>query len=129
MKRTSLEDWGYPAEGIIDVCWNGDPDRCQEMPQEALSAHTCGSCRLFNGDYCTKFWNNAEEDYCLPDRDEKDPDNDTCDDIDYEEEWLDTQYGFRSPVRCEYSSDETYKQACEAIAALNRAIADEYAPD
>lgn len=121
--RMTLKDWGYPAEGIILVDDGGGD--FHEAPQEALSAHTCGSCRLFNGDYCTKDWNNGEEDYCIPERDEKDPDFDYCDDIDYVEEWLDSEYGFRSPVRNEYSSDKAFKQACDAISAINRYIEDE----
>ena len=115
--KDRLKDWGYPAEGIILVDAGGGDD--YEMPQEALSAHTCGSCRLFDGDYCTKEWNNADESCCIPERDEKDPDTDTCDEIDYVEEWLDCEYGYRSPVRCEYSSDKAYEQACKAINAIN----------
>ena len=118
--KERLNDWGYPAEGILDVDAGGGDS--YEMPQEALSAHTCGSCRLFDGDYCTKEWNNGDESYCIPERDEKDPDTDTCEQIDYVEEWLDSQYGFRSPVRCEYSSDKAYEQACEAIKAINAYI-------
>lgn len=125
--NTTLADWGYPAEGIIDVDKGGGDS--YEVPQEAFSPHTCGSCRKFNGEYCTKEWNNGDESYCIPGRDEKDPDTDTCDDIDYEEELLDSQYGFRDPVRCEYSSDKKYKQACEAIKAINRDIKDSYEQD
>ena len=109
--RERLKDWGYPAEGIIDVCWNGDPDRCEEMPQEAYSPHTCKYCRKCDsGETCTK------------DGREIDIDTDTCEDIDYIEEWLDSSYGFRSPVRCEYSTDKAYKQACDAINAINAYI-------
>ena len=96
-------------EGIIDVSPNGSPDS-YEVPQEALAPYTCCSCRKFDGECCTK------------DGKEKDPDNDTCEDIDYEEEWLDTEYGYRDPVRCEYSSDKTYEQACKAIRRINAAI-------
>ena len=122
--KMTLKDFGYPEEGILDVS-NGGEDS-YEMPQEALSPHTCGSCRLFNGEYCTKEWNNADESYCIPERDEKDPDVDTCDDIDYQEEWLDCSCGFRLPVRCEYSSDKAYSKACKAIEAINISIQREY---
>ena len=122
-KKDRLKDWGYPSEGILDVDAGGGDS--YEMPQEALSARTCQWCRKFNGDYCTKEWNNGDESCCVPERDEKDPDTDSCDDIDYIEEWLDSQYGFRSPVRCEYSSDKAYEQACEAIKAINKHIEDE----
>lgn len=112
----TLADYGYPAEGIVSVCWNGSPD-AEDYPQEAFTPHTCGSCRLFNGECCTKEWNNGDESYYIPDRDDRDPDNDTCDDIDYEQDWLDE---LRDPVRCEYSSDKAYEQACKAIARMRR---------
>lgn len=109
----TLAEMGYPSEGIIEVDRGGGDG--YEMPQEALSPHTCGWCRKCDsGETCTK------------DGREIDVDTDSCDDIDYQEEWLDTSYGFRSPVRCEYSSDKTYKQACEAIKAINSSIKDDY---
>ena len=112
-KEPTLADYGYPSEGIIEVDRGGGDG--YELPQEALSPHTCGWCRKCDsGETCTK------------DGREIDVDTDTCDDIDYREEWLDTSYGFRSPVRCEYSSDKTYKQACEAIKAINSSIKDDY---
>ena len=111
-KRETLKDWGYPAEGIIDVS-NGGEDSW-ECPQEALSEHTCAYCRKF-----TKDWT------CSDTGEDQDPDQDYCDDIDYIEEWLDTEGGFRSPVRNEYSSDATYQQACEAIKAINAHIRSE----
>ena len=112
-KKMTLADYGYPAEGIIGVdCGGGDG---YDLPQEALSAHTCKWCRKCeHGETCSK------------DGRDVDIDTDTCEDIDYIEEWLDTSYGFRSPARCEYSSDKTYKQACEAIKAINRNINYEY---
>lgn len=117
MRKMTLKDFGYPEEGIIDVDRGGGD--CYEVPQEALSAHTCGSCRKFD----RKEWT------CKKDNEEKDPDYDYCDDIDYVDEWLDSGDGFRSPVRNEYSSDETYKQACEAIDAINRYIDDKNRPE
>lgn len=39
----------------------------------------CGSCRYYDGDYCTAQWNNADRDYCVPERDSRNPD-DFCDD-------------------------------------------------
>lgn len=122
--RMTLADYGYPAEGIIEICPDGGPDG-YEAPQEILSPHTCASCRKYD-DACTKEWNNCDEAYYVPERDDRDPDVDTCDDIDYREEWLDASYGFRDPVRCEYSSDETFQQACKAIARINADINSEH---
>lgn len=112
--RKTLKDFGYPQEGIIYVDSGGGNG--YECPQEALSAHTCGSCKKFN----RKEW------ICMKDNADKEPDEDFCDDIDYAEEWLDSQYGFRSPVRCEYSSDDTYEQACKAIDRINTSISDQW---
>ena len=115
MKYDLEKDWGYPREGIVDLdLGGGDALPC---PQEMWSARTCGSCKLFDGEYCTKEWNNADPCYCVPERDEKDPDTDYCDDIDYIEEHLEE---LRDPVRHEYSSDKAYKQACEAIDAIRK---------
>ena len=38
----------------------------------------CGNCLEYDGDRCMLYWNNAEEEYYLPDRDDKDP-YDCCD--------------------------------------------------
>ena len=45
----------------------------------------CGYCRYYNGDCCMREWNNADEDYKVPERDERDP-MDYCDDFESEEE-------------------------------------------
>lgn len=113
MRRRTLDDYGYPRGYSIDVDTGGGDG--YEAPQEALSPRTCESCRRLDKDWV-----------CPLTGGDKDPDNDTCDQIDYKEEWLDSSYGFRSPVRCEYDSDEDYKQACEAIKAINKGINDEY---
>ena len=108
-KRITLKDWGYPAEGILDVDDGGGDSH--EAPQEALSAHECAYCRNFDGKQyiCKLTGEDREDDEC-------------CDKIDYIEKKLDSEYGFRSPVRQEYGSDKTYKQACEAIDAINNDI-------
>lgn len=44
---------------------------------DALETHECcGNCRYFDGEYCTKEWNNLDRDYCVPERDST-----------YEDEW------------------------------------------
>ena len=46
----------------------------------------CENCFHYDGGYCTKDWNNMDDDYMIPERDEKDPD-DYCDDyVAWEEE-------------------------------------------
>ena len=108
--RITLKDYGYPAEGIIYVDVGGGDD--YEAPQEALSERGCCYCRNFD----------SKEYICKLTGEEKDPECDYCDRIDYIEKWLDSEYGFRSPVRQEYSSDQTYEQACKAIDAINHDI-------
>ena len=39
----------------------------------------CDNCRYFNGDYCIREWNNADESYKLTERDARNP-GDYCDD-------------------------------------------------
>ena len=121
MRKTTLKDYGYPAEGIVYVDTGGGKD--YECPQEAFTSHTCISCKLWDSDYCTK---GGKETFCTPDGNEIDPYTYTCDDIDYIDEWLDTEYGFRDPVRCEYSTDKAYEQACEAIKRLNKDIKEDH---
>lgn len=43
----------------------------------------CNTCRHYDGQYCTRDWNNMDRDYCVPHRDERDP-GDVCDE--YEED-------------------------------------------
>ena len=41
--------------------------------------HCCGNCDNFDGDYCTKWWNNMDDSYKDEDRDSRRP-GETCDD-------------------------------------------------
>lgn len=108
MQEKTLKEYGYPMYYAIGIdCGCGDG---YEVPQEYFTARTCGSCRRFN-----KEW------VCEKTGEDKDPDNDTCDDIDYEEEAVNNEE-YRSPVRCEYDSDKDYKQACKAISRINADI-------
>lgn len=99
-----LKRFNYPDEGLLEISPDGGPDTYFQ-PQERYSARVCAWCRRFNGYDCTKG------------REVNDPDEDTCDDIDYIEEWLED---LRDPVRQEYSSEKTYQQACKAIRKLKR---------
>lgn len=47
--------------------------------KEELPVRTCENCICFDGDYCIKNWNNADRDYLIPWRDERDPEE-TCED-------------------------------------------------
>ena len=43
----------------------------------------CGICRHYDGEYCTRLWNNLDRDYCIPGRDARE-EFEVCDE--YEEE-------------------------------------------
>ena len=44
----------------------------------------CENCLYFDGTYCIREWNNADEDYLISERDEREPD-DYCDDYEWNE--------------------------------------------
>lgn len=46
---------------------------------------TCKICEMYNGSCCMKEWNNLDESYFIPERDNKDPD-DCCDDFKWDGE-------------------------------------------
>ena len=46
----------------------------------------CGNCTHYDGEHCMKEWNNLEDDYYIPERDDKESD-DYCDDWECEEEY------------------------------------------
>jgi hypothetical protein len=48
----------------------------------------CGNCKEYNGDYCTKFWNNLDECYKDTERDARDPEDEACDDWELDEDWI-----------------------------------------
>ena len=52
-----------------------------------IEKECCGTCVEFDGDYCMKFWNNMDRDYCVPCRDRKDP-GDWCEDYEEMEDWV-----------------------------------------
>ena len=64
---------GITGKMVDDYFGDGDAWQC------------CGNCWHYDGDRCTKLWNNHDEDYYLPERDDKDP-QDICDDYEYNEE-------------------------------------------
>ena len=78
------------AEGGVTMLCTGNgrenlPPGCVE-PEEVddmfIPEPCCRYCTCFDGDYCTKFWNNMDESYCDPDRDGRD-DYDYCDDFEW----------------------------------------------
>ena len=62
-----------PELNGIDEMWI--PDDC------------CGYCTHYCGDVCAKEWNNGDDSYYVPERDDKDED-DCCDDYEWNEKLL-----------------------------------------
>lgn len=58
----------------------------------------CKYCERYDGDRCTKDWNNMDEDYYVPDRDDKD-EYDCCDDYGWNGETLELPRKPEKPVR------------------------------
>ena len=48
---------------------------------------SCGNCYDFNGIYCTKLWNNLDECYLDKERDSRDPEDEPCEDWQYDPMW------------------------------------------
>jgi len=55
-----------------------------EIPFSEPPENGCWNCFNFNGDYCTKYWNNNDESYKDPDRDSRDY-RDWCSDWEHDE--------------------------------------------
>ena len=59
---------------------SGQCERDMEA-KEARNEPGCWNCFCYDGDHCTKDWNNLDPCYYLPDRDDKEP-TDWCEDHD-----------------------------------------------
>ena len=73
-----------PELNGIDEMWI--PDDC------------CGYCTHYCGDVCAKEWNNGDDSYYVPERDDKDED-DCCDDYEWNEKLLELPKEPKKPVR------------------------------
>ena len=76
-----------------------EPDEIDEM---FVPEPCCKYCNSYNGDYCTKEWNNLDECYKVPERDEKD-EYDVCDDYEWNGEPLE------DPEKPEKPNPDHYK--------------------
>lgn len=73
----------------IKMTWKRYSDIIADMQEDPLPftdpplpEKGCWNCEAYDGDHCTKDWNNADESYYIPDRDDKEPE-DYCDDWSY----------------------------------------------
>lgn len=71
-------------------------EHAKMIKSDPYYAHSCGGgrvpnpccyyCTEYDGDRCMKEWNNADPDYYVSWRDDKDPD-DLCEDYEWNGEW------------------------------------------
>ena len=47
----------------------------------------CGNCTHYDGSWCTKDWNNMDKCYLDRDRDDKDPEDEACEDWEFDPDW------------------------------------------
>ena len=67
-------------EGRMMIMDHTEPE--ETLPFTDVPKKCCWTCYEYDGDRCHKYWNNNEEDYYLPDRDDKKPDE-VCEDWTY----------------------------------------------
>lgn len=70
---------------IEEMRYFESPERLLDDPEDRKEC--CGMCALFDGDHCTKEWNNMDKDYYLPWRDDKEPE-DWCECFEKGEKWI-----------------------------------------
>ena len=70
----------------------------------------CEYCEHYDGRFCTLLWNNMDESYCIPDRDEREPD-DSCDDYALNGEPLEEPKRPERPKLEDYPSAGGYARA------------------
>lgn len=105
----------FPEEDIVlEICWNGDPGDIQAIYREFLPEPCCECCMNYNGDVCTKNWNNMDESYYNPNTDDVFPE-DVCDDWQWNEELETLRERPMNPKRCEYKTEKAYQQAVAAV--------------
>lgn len=56
------------------------------MRKPKESKHCCGNCTHYNGEYCTREWNNLDECYKVSWRDEHEPGDEACDDWEFDKD-------------------------------------------
>ena len=69
--------WRISPEGKIVFMEKSEPTD--------TTKYGCWCCREFDGDRCMKEWNNADPDYYIPWRDDRQP-NEICDDFEIDED-------------------------------------------
>jgi hypothetical protein len=87
----------WPAEDIVmEICWNGDPDRCSVIPREFLPDPCCYNCMK---------------------RKECDPEDDdnVCEKYEWDENTEDLRDEPKEPRREDYLTEQAYMMAKKAV--------------
>ena len=100
-----LFEGSYPPGVTGDMIPEGMDDMFIPKP-------ACKYCKLCIGDYCTKYWNNLDESYCIPDRDEVD-EFDCCDDYEWNGEPSEEPEKPKPPERKRYKFEYMYQRAMQ----------------
>ena len=99
------------GEGAYPPGVTNDMLDAMEGPDDMwLPEPCCGYCEHFDGDRCTKDWNNMDESYYVPDRDDK-SEYDWCEDYGWNGETLEYPRKPVKPVRRENQTDYQWKLA------------------
>ena len=80
--NVAMNDEAWDKDGHNPTVYNSYAEmRAAEQPLPFTDPPEdgCWNCREYNGDFCTKLWNNLDECYKETERDLRDPD-DKCDD-------------------------------------------------
>ena len=90
-------EWPY-EDIVMEVCWNGDPDRCEEIPREFLPEPRCANC--------------AKRSEC--DLDAEDMDN-VCERYEWNEDIDSLREEPREPRREEYRTEKAFRRAKQCV--------------
>ena len=88
----------------------GNEPELNDIDEMWIPDDRCGYCVRYNGEACTKEWNNLDDDDYIPERDDKD-ESDCCDAYEWNGETLEEPKPPVRPKREQYADYATYKRA------------------
>lgn len=97
----------------------GDEPELNGTPDMWIPDDCCRYCTHYDGDVCTKDWNNMDESYYIQDRDDKD-ETDCCSDYEWNEELLELPKEPVKPKKSAYKHERTYQNALRHYEADHR---------
>lgn len=107
-----------PEERMMTVMMMGDyppgvtgnEPELNDIPDMWIPDDCCRYCIYYDGDVCTREWNNGDEDYYVPERDDK-LETDCCDHYEWNGELLELPKEPVKPKRSQYKDERIYKLA------------------